>query len=67
MGSPSLRTFRNRIDRAEMAAASLMWGWGRVLIRQLLQVTEAGRPPGHGKARSLGRQAPMPSLTSSAL
>lgn len=41
MGSPSLRTFRNRIDRAEMEAASLIGE--EVQIRRLFQVNEAGR------------------------
>ena len=39
MGSPSLRTFRHRIDGVEMEAASL--SGEEVQIRRLFQVTEA--------------------------
>lgn len=60
MGSPSLRTFKNKIHKAKMEAASFP-------IRRLFQVTEAARHPGRGKAHSPGREAPLPSLTSSAL
>lgn len=45
MGSPSLRTFKNKIHKAKMEAASFP-------IRRLFQVTEAARHPGRGKAHS---------------
>ena len=54
MGSPSLRTFKNRIHKAKMEAASFP-------IRRLFQVTEAARHPGREKAQSPDREAPVPS------
>lgn len=61
MGSPSLRTFLNRIVRAEMQAASLR---SAAFFRS---PRPAGTHPGLGKARGPGREAPLPSLTSSVL
>lgn len=64
MGSPSLRTFRNRIDRAEMEAASL--SGEEVQIRRLFQVTEAGRHWGARKSLQPQQGSVNASLISSA-
>ena len=64
MGSPSLRTFRNRIDRAEMEAASL--SREEVQIRRLFQVNEAGRHWGAEKPSArAGKHQCLPHLLGS--
>lgn len=61
MGSPSLRTFRNRIDRAENEGGLAQGSGGSGPLP--FQVTEAGQREGwvgRGKARSWGREASVP-------